>query len=110
MRWLLLLPLVLCSCAWIGRQADAAGEYMPVIGDRCEHWQCMTASGQAESDAIKAQQQAEQKQPQPLSSMTPIYPADASSPPPVQAAPTPAHKQFPLNASPGTPDNGTPPL
>jgi len=45
--------LGISGCDWIGRQADALGEYMPVIGERCEHWQCVTSSGQAKSDKIK---------------------------------------------------------
>ena len=46
--------LGLSSCAWIGRQSDALGNHMPVIGERCEHWQCFTASGRAQSEANKA--------------------------------------------------------
>lgn len=62
MRLLLASALLisLAGCAWIGRQADALGEHMPVIGERCEHWQCITASGRARSDMYKAQR-AEQR-------------------------------------------------
>lgn len=120
-RFLLLLaPLILSGCDWIGRQADALGEHMPVIGERCEHWQCFTSEGQAESNAIKAEQnrQQQQNQPQPLSSVTPIYPPDqATPPPPADAAPAtapvpdPARKQFPMNDNPSAaPDSGPPPL
>ena len=85
--WLLLIPLALSGCDWMGRQADAVGEYMPVIGERCEHWQCMTASGQAESDAAKAEQQRQQEQqnpPSPQPEITPIYPPDAGTQTPEQ--------------------------
>ncbi|MDE3016787.1 MAG: hypothetical protein KGI29_07735 [Pseudomonadota bacterium] len=72
-----MLPVtLLLGCDWIGRQADALGAYMPVIGQRCEHWQCMTASGQAESDAAKAQEQQQNPPPQP--DPAPVYPPDAT--------------------------------
>ncbi len=48
--------LLLGSCQTISRWADGAGSYMPVIGDRCEHWQCFTSEGQAISNAKKRQQ------------------------------------------------------
>ena len=44
------------GCDWIGRQADALGSHMPVIGERCEHWQCITESGRQKSEMYKAQQ------------------------------------------------------
>ena len=50
-----ILPL-LAGCNWVGRQADALGSHMPVIGERCEHWQCVTESGQRQSDLYKQQQ------------------------------------------------------
>jgi len=59
----------LAACQWMGRQADALGEYMPTIGEPCEHWQCITPSGQRTSDAIKAEkerQEEEAKAPTPL--------------------------------------------
>jgi hypothetical protein len=36
---------------------DWADKHMPVIGQRCENWQCVTPAGQAASDA-KTKQQA----------------------------------------------------
>ena len=55
--------LLLSGCGWIGRQADHVGSYMPVIGERCEHWQCFTSEGQAISNANKAQREnAEREQ------------------------------------------------
>lgn len=57
--------MTLAGCNWIGRQADALGSHMPVIGERCEHWQCLTSSGRATSDMYKVQngqpQQAEEQ-------------------------------------------------
>jgi hypothetical protein len=54
-----LLPatLPLSGCDWIGKQADNLGEHMPVVGERCEHWQCITPSGQAASDTNKQKMQ-----------------------------------------------------
>jgi len=53
------LFFVLNGCQTIGDWADSAGKHMPVIGQRCEHWQCITASGQQASDEkIKQEQQA----------------------------------------------------
>lgn len=76
--------LALSGCSWIGRQADALGEHMPVIGERCEHWQCMTTSGQARSEAIKRQQAEEARKkdaippaeaPAPAAEETPTFPS-----------------------------------
>lgn len=82
-KLLLAACILLSGCSWIGRQADALGDHMPVIGERCEHWQCMTESGQAQSDYYK-QQKAEadkaeaEKAKQELESRPPI----AGGPPP----------------------------
>lgn len=54
LRLLLVLPL-LAACQTIGGWADGLGSHMPVIGERCEHWQCMTTEGRAKSDKIKQQ-------------------------------------------------------
>ena len=51
--------LALSACQTISDAADGLGSYMPVIGERCEHWQCFTEEGQAISDANKAQMEAE---------------------------------------------------
>ena len=51
----------LSGCNWIGRQADAVGSHMPVIGERCEHWQCITESGRQKSDMYKAQAREQDK-------------------------------------------------
>jgi hypothetical protein len=53
--------LSLSGCNWIGRQADAVGSHMPVIGERCEHWQCITSSGRQRSDMYKMQAQQPQE-------------------------------------------------
>jgi len=51
------LLLALSGCEW-------ADEYMPVIGERCEHWQCFTESGREASDMnIKTQQQIQKEPP-----------------------------------------------
>jgi len=61
MRLLLCIAALLATsgCDWTGRQADALGEYMPVIDYRCEHWQCITSSGKGQSDANKAKAEKE---------------------------------------------------
>lgn len=48
--------LLLGGCETIYGWANGVGSYMPVIGDRCEHWQCVTSEGQAISEAKKRQQ------------------------------------------------------
>jgi hypothetical protein len=53
--YLVIALCLLSGCSWIGRQADALGSYMPVVGERCEHWQCMGEEGQVISDANKDQ-------------------------------------------------------
>lgn len=80
---ILLCFLPLASCDWMGRQADALGEHMPVIGERCEHWQCVTSSGQAQSDYNKAMQQR-QHAPQPAPQASP---APAAAPTPYDSYP-----------------------
>ena len=52
----LLLLLALCGCQTIGNWADSIGNHMPVIGERCEHWQCFTSSGQQISEQNKEKQ------------------------------------------------------
>jgi len=74
------LALSTSGCAWMGRQADALGEHMPVIGERCEHWQCITQSGQATSNAYKVPRDKE----------NPPHDATAAPVEDVQSTPTPA--------------------
>ena len=47
--FLVLLVVLLGGCEWI----DDVGRHMPVLGERCENWQCFTESGQAKSEAKK---------------------------------------------------------
>lgn len=77
----LALVMATAGCSWIGRQADALGSHMPVIGERCEHWQCITKSGRQTSDMYKQQMEQEevikkdgQQQPEATGSTTPAYP------------------------------------
>jgi hypothetical protein len=75
-RVALLAFFALGGCTWIGNTADSMGEHMPVIGERCEHWQCMTAQGKARSDAIKAQMPPKPAAPPPAPPQpAPTYPA-----------------------------------
>lgn len=57
------LFLLLSACDTIGDAADSLGTHMPVIGERCEHWQCLTAEGQRRSDEIKSQRAAQERKP-----------------------------------------------
>lgn len=74
-----LLLSILSGCEW----ADNLGKKMPVMGDRCENWQCFTESGRQASEAKKMQQQQVQ-QPQ-NQAMPDITAPSQLSPQPVQA-------------------------
>lgn len=54
---------LLSGCQSIGNLADDLGSHLPVIGERCEHWQCFTTSGQETSDAIKMQREQQEAMP-----------------------------------------------
>jgi len=43
----------LSGCSSVGDMADSMGSYMPVIGERCEHWQCFTQGGRDQSEMNK---------------------------------------------------------
>ncbi len=71
-KWLLfILPLFLSGCNTIYGWADSVGKHMPVIGEPCNHWQCMTNSGQEKSENIK---KAEEKSSMKTSSPAPKSP------------------------------------
>jgi hypothetical protein len=102
MRYHFLLPavfLLLCGCQTIGNWADSIGDHMPVIGDRCEHWQCFTSSGQQISDENKAKQAQTSSGISPSGAQARIPVPQADTPPPTQAAPTATPAQNP--AAPG---------
>jgi hypothetical protein len=50
------LPFMLSACGL----EDWANANMPVIGQRCEHWQCFTEGGQQQSDANHQERLREQ--------------------------------------------------
>lgn len=81
-RAFLLLLLPLCGCEWMNRQADHIGSYMPVLSDeRCEHWQCFTDEGKAQSERKKMmmkQQGQQPAQPQPMPQNWEQQPAPAA--------------------------------
>ncbi len=87
--WLIALSL-LTGCAWIGRQADHMGSYMPVIGERCEHWQCITESGRTRSEAIKQQRGQAETELKPLLVQPSNDNAHAEEPPAMDDGATPA--------------------
>ena len=49
--------LSLGGCSWLGNYANTGGSFMPVAGERCENWQCMTDEGKAKSNLRKAERQ-----------------------------------------------------
>jgi len=81
-----LLLLLLTQCQWI----DDLGEHMPVIGERCENWQCFTEGGREQSEATKrARQQREAAAAAAANGQTPPAAAVPSATPARPAAPTP---------------------
>lgn len=60
---LLVTSASLSGCQWIGDRADDLGDHLPVIGERCEHWQCFTESGRAQSRARTAYRNAKDAPP-----------------------------------------------
>lgn len=57
MRVVYLLPVMLMTgCQSIENWANT---HMPVIGERCYHWQCITGSGQERSEMAKGEPAAE---------------------------------------------------
>jgi len=46
----LALLLMLGGCNAVNHWADDTGQHFPVIGKRCEYWQCFTAYGQQQSE------------------------------------------------------------
>ncbi len=85
---ILLTMLMLAACDTIGGWADDVGEHLPVIGERCEHWQCMTTSGQQRSEQIRRQK--EQSGP-PSASRPTSVPAAPEAPPEPAQEPEAAH-------------------
>lgn len=78
---------------------DRVGDHMPVIGERCENWQCFTSSGQEKSREKEAEQMKARQLPS----------APASFPPPPGGSG--ANSAIPPQTMPIAPAvNGTPPL
>lgn len=113
MRYTRLLPLLflplLGGCETIGNWADDLGQHMPVIGERCEHWQCFTSSGQEQSEMNKRERMMQNRAASAPPAPPPTPPpaaqnkADPQSPyaaVPQAAAPPPAPPQ---QAEPGSP-------
>jgi hypothetical protein len=83
----LLLPLWLVSgCNGIGDVADSLGNHLPVIGDRCEHWQCFTESGQEQSEMNKRMRGVQESPPQSAATANNVRKPIPQNPP-LQAAP-----------------------
>lgn len=54
--------LALGACQSIGNFADGVGSHLPVIGERCEHWQCFTEEGKQRSRANRTIREQETQQ------------------------------------------------
>lgn len=61
--------MILAGCAWlsgctaIGNWADQLGSHMPVIGERCNHWECFSSSGQMQSSYNEQMQERQKDEP-----------------------------------------------
>jgi hypothetical protein len=76
-----LLTLATTGCNSISNGADSLGSHLPVIGEPCAHWQCITSEGREQSDAIKEEQQrAREQQIKDAQSPQPATPAPAKVP------------------------------
>lgn len=53
-RLLPLLSLTLLTGCSFDRMVDSASRSMPVMGERCENWQCMTADGRQKSQGVRS--------------------------------------------------------
>src|SRR5262245_57625380 len=82
------LLFTLGGCAWL----DDMGRHMPVVGERCENWQCFTKSGQEQSRIKKQMREhgVQTGQPYPSTQMpdtaegsttTPVPGSEAAVPP-----------------------------
>lgn len=56
----ILIPLLASGCTAIGNWADSVGSNFPTIGEPCNHWQCVTSSGQQKSEELKRAEQKKQ--------------------------------------------------
>ena len=74
------MALFLGGCQAVGNFADRVGEHMPVLGERCEHWQCFTESGQKQGELNKERM----AQPTPHAPVSP----QAATPPKPSAPPS----------------------
>jgi hypothetical protein len=81
--------LLLGGCGFF----DSVGDHMPVLGDRCEYWQCFTQYGQEQSNLIKEREHGASSDssgsaaPQVPSEQLPAAPAAQA--PQTSGAPTP---------------------
>lgn len=73
-RLIISLPCVLLTgCDTVGDFADDMGSHMPVVGERCEHWQCITEGGRRQSEINRQRRmQPPAPQPQPAPQVTPL--------------------------------------
>ncbi len=81
------LVLALSGCQTVGGWFDSVGNHLPVIGERCEHWQCFSDSGRRESEATK---RARETRDAGASSQTPPAQPAAAEGVPSTIAPLPA--------------------
>jgi hypothetical protein len=90
--------LLLGGCESIGNMADDIGTHLPTLSDeRCEHWQCFTSDGQAQSDMNKKMREQRWEQ-EKQGEQGGQVPQDPSQQPPLQ--PVPAQQPSNYNPAP----------
>ncbi len=84
-NFLLMVCVALSGCGTMSGWADQAGSYLPVLSDeRCEHWQCFTDEGKAQSEYNKQMQQGGGQPPADPASVQQQQQPPAYNPPPEQ--------------------------
>jgi hypothetical protein len=54
---LLFALLSLTGCQGFTKWAYKTGDHFPVVGERCEHWECMSESGRIASEKMRAEKE-----------------------------------------------------
>lgn len=104
----ILLPLSACDTVY--GFAEDVGSHLPTVGERCEHWQCVTGGGREQSEMKKRMRTMEGEQPPPAGAapgapgaasgrkpvpQNPARPAPGVQPPAAPAAPkSAAHNPY----------------
>jgi hypothetical protein len=103
MRKILLIGLcaALGGCQSIGDWADDVGTHLPVLSDQsCEHWQCFTSDGQAESDMNRKMREERWRQEEQQEQQGQVQQPIPAQPQSSQPAPKPSGYQPPPDMDP----------